>query len=223
MKGDEILVRFWCREKDCLWKASDKLLHLHRVQATDQWLADGSIRKFLFVQDFFLESDPNDVLGFQGSARVAGRLSPSSCGSITAASAAGSSATAAPPIGSPLRRAAGRNEPVPNASPSTLSSAGRMPRISLPSFLLMGRKVLPRHPTSRRTLPGLAPLGSASLRIPRLSGPSANPARTRPALPRSRATGNPVTSGRRGSDPLSCSCSAGRTSILQRKLSSVQP
>ena len=32
------------REKDCLWKRSDRLLHLQRIQATDQWLADSSIR-----------------------------------------------------------------------------------------------------------------------------------------------------------------------------------
>lgn len=31
------------REKDCLWQRSDRLLHLQRIQATDQWLADGSI------------------------------------------------------------------------------------------------------------------------------------------------------------------------------------
>ncbi|XP_057376034.1 FYVE and coiled-coil domain-containing protein 1-like isoform X1 [Daphnia carinata] len=32
------------KEKDCLWQRSDRLLHLQRIQATDQWVADGSIR-----------------------------------------------------------------------------------------------------------------------------------------------------------------------------------
>ncbi|XP_046649469.1 FYVE and coiled-coil domain-containing protein 1-like isoform X2 [Daphnia pulicaria] len=41
------------KEKDCLWQRSDRLLHLQRIQATDQWLADGSIRDCQSCQSRF--------------------------------------------------------------------------------------------------------------------------------------------------------------------------
>ena len=40
------LIHF-SREKDCLWQRSDRLLHLQRVQATGQWVDDGTIRDCL--------------------------------------------------------------------------------------------------------------------------------------------------------------------------------
>ncbi|KAK4009106.1 hypothetical protein OUZ56_014243 [Daphnia magna] len=41
------------KEKDCLWQRSDRLLHLQRIQATDQWVADGSIRDCQSCQSRF--------------------------------------------------------------------------------------------------------------------------------------------------------------------------
>lgn len=41
------------RAKDCLWQRSDRLLHLQRIQATDQWVADGSIRDCQSCQSRF--------------------------------------------------------------------------------------------------------------------------------------------------------------------------